>query len=68
LQEQLGVEDNPAYIRTFQAQIRVLLTAQVEPFDKTGKKCEKTDSADTQAVRARFRRLQASRQVLAGAG
>lgn len=34
LQEQLGVEDNPDYIRTFQAQIRVLQTAQLDRLDE----------------------------------
>lgn len=30
LQEQLGAEDDPAYIRTFQVQIKVLQTAQLD--------------------------------------
>ena len=30
LQEQLGAEDDPAYIRTFQAQIKVLQNAQLD--------------------------------------
>ena len=34
LQEQLGVEDNPDYLRTFQAQIRVLQTAQLDRLEE----------------------------------
>jgi hypothetical protein len=30
LQEQLGAEDDPAYIRNFRAQIRILRTAQLD--------------------------------------
>lgn len=34
LQEQLDVEDNPAYIRTIRAQIWVLQTAQLDRLDE----------------------------------
>jgi hypothetical protein len=34
LREQLGAEDDPAYIRTFQAQIKVLQNAQLERLDE----------------------------------
>lgn len=34
LQEQLGAEDDPAYIRTFRAQIYVLKNAQLDRLDE----------------------------------
>lgn len=34
LKEQLGAEDDPAYIRTFQAQIKILQNAQLERLDE----------------------------------
>lgn len=34
LQEQLGAEDDPAYIRTFQAQIKILKNAQIDRRDE----------------------------------
>lgn len=34
LKEQLGAEDDPAYIRTFQAQIKVLQTAQLDRIEE----------------------------------
>ena len=34
LKEQLGAEDDPAYIRTFQAQIKVLQNAQLDRLDE----------------------------------
>jgi hypothetical protein len=34
LQEQLGAEDDPAYIRTFQTQIKVLQNVQLDRLDE----------------------------------
>ncbi|HKU49286.1 MAG TPA: hypothetical protein VJP79_05005 [Nitrososphaera sp.] len=34
LREQLGAEDDPAFIRTFQAQIRILQNAQIDRLDE----------------------------------
>lgn len=34
LKEQLGAEDDPAYIRTFQFQIRILQAAQLDRLDE----------------------------------